>query len=70
MVTLSFPASRLRVVLGKLATLYADMDAAYAAAAGAVGDVKLNGFRGEARGLGNGQPQATGGESGQGTNES
>lgn len=35
--TPSFPASRRRVVLTKLATLYADMDAAYAAAAASVG---------------------------------
>ena len=33
----SFPASRQRVVLGKLATLYTDMDAAYQVAAGAIG---------------------------------
>jgi hypothetical protein len=36
-VTASFPASRRRVVLKKLTDLYADMDAAYAAAAGAAG---------------------------------
>lgn len=35
--TISFPASRRRTVLAKLATLYADMDAAYAAAAAAAG---------------------------------
>lgn len=35
--TVSFPASRRRVVLAKLATLYADMDAAYTAAAASVG---------------------------------
>ncbi len=35
--TPSFPASRLRAVLNKLAALYADMDKAYAAAATAVG---------------------------------
>ena len=37
MVTLSFPASRLRRVLTKLSVLYADMDAAYTAAATAAG---------------------------------
>jgi len=36
-VTLSFPASRRRVVLKKLAALYADMDAAYTAAAASAG---------------------------------
>ena len=35
--TASFPASRTRGVLKKLASLYADMDAAYAAAAAAAG---------------------------------
>ncbi|EFL50989.1 conserved hypothetical protein [Solidesulfovibrio fructosivorans JJ]] len=35
--SLSFPASRRRTVLAKLATLYADMDAAYTAAAAAAG---------------------------------
>lgn len=35
--SVSFPASRQRVVLAKLATLYGAMDAAYAAAAGAAG---------------------------------
>ncbi|WP_300159990.1 hypothetical protein [Solidesulfovibrio sp.] len=35
--TAPFPASRRRVVLAKLAKLYADMDAAYAAAASAAG---------------------------------
>ena len=37
MVILSFPASRLRQVLGRLSGLYADMDAAYTAAAAAAG---------------------------------
>jgi hypothetical protein len=36
-VTAPFPASRRRVVLAKLAKLYADMDAAYTAAAAAAG---------------------------------
>lgn len=35
--TVSFPASRLRATLGKLAGLYADMDKAYAAAAAVAG---------------------------------
>lgn len=35
--TVSFPAARRRAVLARLATLYADMDAAYTAAAAAAG---------------------------------
>ncbi len=35
--TVSFPAARIRVALGKLAALYADMDAAYASAAASAG---------------------------------